>query len=1022
MKHNILLRFFVILVLMAPFNCLKASQHPIPFLDSLLNVGAYQEVISYAQESIDDNDLKGYNKAARWLYAAKAYYKLSDFPACWDAVQKSYALIERLDLGSDKEAELAVDIAQTLCGYAFVAFEYSTGLEAADFSIRTIQSYLCNDPELLTKSYLRKIVLHRANSDLDLAVTYVQKAKDMVEHILSSAVSSDLKITILAEEAQLQSDQYQLRFAINTYLEIIDLAQAIKDTNRLMVYYNNIGIAYFKMGDFGRSESALNKSLQYKLQFYNEYSPTLISNYSNLALVNVWQDQHKEAEEYYHKLLKIVTDQYGLIHIRNATTFYNLGYSYYLRERYAEASEYFHKCLEIRRVKMQSNSLLIADAMNMIGSCANRQGEYLEAIPWFEKALQIRLANGLDTDDVSRDLYTELSEAFYKSGNLEGFKQSLTSAYSSIKYDQVNSPFDFSGMEVPLGLSDVLKLDIKVKMDQWDRINPAEGEDIEHLLQIADSLTQFVRYRFDDIESRRKLISQLKWLHEFELQYNLIRSEDDSITQNISRNIHRILEKSKNVFLYENMADANADELIGMPVAMMEKKSIWSDSIVYYQNLLDDKSATEKKDRAALLQKLNSAKDSLDGWFSLVRNKYPSYYNALYGAEMVALQTVQKRLNTGEFILNYFTGEQYSYVMLIGPSEEVKVHKVGQSTSIKSQIVKFIDALTSRRSVAEIEQLSIELYRSLLPFAELESANRLIIIPDGILGLLPFELLRNKDGTRLFDRANVFYHFSSTMTYKSEVRPIRNPRILSMAPGFEHSNEARSFPSSSNMNVFRDLLVSLPHSLNEAEKVANIFSAKAWLAEQSTKDAFKEQAGAADIIHLATHGFVNHDRPGKSKLYFYSDNMDDGNAIMYANEIVNLKLKAALVVLSACNTGIGRVQSGEGIASLGRAFAYAGASHQVLSLWPVHDHTTSEIMTLFYSNLQKGMGKATALYEAKKSYLSQAPNVLKDPYYWAGLVYYGDDTPLIQKRNNSVWYILGFVLLILLALIYFKNR
>jgi len=1014
-------RLLSVVVLLFSLNCLNATQPIIPLLDSLMNSGAYQEIIALALKDTETADLSGLDQAARWLYAARAYYKISDFPACWEAIQNAYQIAQQLDLGSDREAELAVDIAQTLGGYAFVAFEYSAGLAAADFSLYVIQNFLCNDPELLTRSYLRKIVLHRGNSELDTAVAYVKKAKDAVTLIVSDDISSDLKITILAEEAQLQSDQYQLRSAINTYQEIIDLAQALKDTNRLMVYYNNIGIAYFKMGDFGRSESALNKSLQYKLNYYHEYSPSLISNYSNLALVNVWQDKHKDAEAYYQRLLKIVTDQYGLVHIRNATTFYNLGYSYYLREKYDTAAAYFHKCLAIRQEKLQGNSLLIADVMNMIGSCANRQGKFVEAKPWLEKALQIRLANGLAKDDVSRDLYTELAEAFYKSGDLSGYKESLGQAYASIKYNMKDAPFDFTGMEVPLGLSDVLKLDIKVKMDQWDRTNDNAGWEIEHLLKVSDSLTQFVRHRFDDIESRRKLISQLKWLHEFELQFKLIRLNAEPSSQKLFSAIHDILEKSKNVFLYEHMADANADELIGMPVVMMERKSVWSDSIVFYQNLLDDGGKRDEQGRISILKSLNNAQDSLDSWFALVKKKYPSYYNALYGTEMVSLQKVQEKLDDGVFILNYFLGEQASYVLLIGATD-FKIQSIGATSVIQNQVAEFIEILTSRRSKGELEKLSLELYSLLMPFKELDVAKKLTIIPDGLLGICPFELLRDSNGTLLFDRINIHYQFSSTMTLKSAVRSVKKPKVLVMAPGFEDTEDSIDSNGKFLPEISGHWLGSLPYSLQEAEMVAAVFGGSAWVKEAATKSLFKKQSRMADIIHLATHGVVNHDRPGRSRLYFYDDHSGGGSSFIYANEIVNMKLQAALLVLSACNTGIGRVQTGEGIASLGRAFAYAGAAHQVLSLWPVNDHTTSEIMSYFYANLQEGMGKATALYEAKKTYIREAPEALKDPYYWAGLVYYGDDVPLIQKRSSLLWYVIGCIGLIVFALFILTTR
>ena len=117
------------------------------------------------------------------------------------------------------------------------------------------------------------------------------------------------------------------------------------------------------------------------------------------------------------------------------------------------------------------------------------------------------------------------------------------------------------------------------------------------------------------------------------------------------------------------------------------------------------------------------------------------------------------------------------------------------------------------------------------------------------------------------------------------------------------------------------------------------------------------------------------------------------------------------------------MQNGEGVASLGRAFAYAGSTNQLVSLWPVNDNSTQEIMMFYYENLKEGVGKATALFKAKKQFLESAPEALQHPYYWAGLVYYGEDTPLrLSSGYGWVYYALGLLVLLLIFFYLLKRK
>ena len=177
---------------------------------------------------------------------------------------------------------------------------------------------------------------------------------------------------------------------------------------------------------------------------------------------------------------------------------------------------------------------------------------------------------------------------------------------------------------------------------------------------------------------------------------------------------------------------------------------------------------------------------------------------------------------------------------------------------------------------------------------------------------------------------------------------------------------------------------------------------KAWLAREATERNFKENANNYGILHLAMHGLLNDQDSMFSKLLFIqNDTLEDG--FLNAAEIYDLN--AQLAVLSACNTASRKINRGEGIMSLSRAFMYAGCPSIVASLWKAPDAATSKIMVHFYENLNKGLTKSEAIRQAKLAYLEDNPGISSHPFFWSTFVAIGDMQP-IEKNNfwQSVWW------------------
>jgi len=242
---------------------------------------------------------------------------------------------------------------------------------------------------------------------------------------------------------------------------------------------------------------------------------------------------------------------------------------------------------------------------------------------------------------------------------------------------------------------------------------------------------------------------------------------------------------------------------------------------------------------------------------------------------------------------------------------------------------------------------------------------------------------------------------------RDKVRKKPSKGFLAIAPSYNPQIIKDSF----GLSVLR-------YNKEEAQKAAGYFRGKMLLSEEATKPNFLRVASKFNILHLAMHAQMNDEQPMLSNLLL-SSSMEEEDQSLYTYELYGLDLTAELTVLSACNTGAGKMVRGEGIMSLARAFQYAGCPNIITSLWTVDDQSTAELMDLFYEALVQDQNKGHALKIAKQRYLEQADPLFSHPFYWAGFILIGDNQPVSRVVNFPSWgYILigvGLVLLIFLV-------
>ena len=302
-------------------------------------------------------------------------------------------------------------------------------------------------------------------------------------------------------------------------------------------------------------------------------------------------------------------------------------------------------------------------------------------------------------------------------------------------------------------------------------------------------------------------------------------------------------------------------------------------------------------------------------------------------------------------------------------------------------------------------------------------SDNVLLLPDGQLSFLPFELLRY-NGKLLIESTTVSYAFSiNHLKAMEKISSSGNSKMVCYAPQYQSTDNGGNEQKLAYLGTRRSgtVLSDLKYNKSEVKKIAQYFpDAEINIGDRANKQKFIKDSESVSILHIAGHATASK-ASEDNYIYFDSDSTDSSYALSL-EEIYKLNIPAELVTLSACETGIGKVLSGEGVLSLSRGFAYAGSKSIINSLWSVDDKSTSQIMTSMYDYLSKGDRKDIALRKAKLDYINNASPKEKHPFYWAGFVAIGDMSPIVgSKFSPSNFLILGVIAIMLLVLLFCKR-
>lgn len=380
-----------------------------------------------------------------------------------------------------------------------------------------------------------------------------------------------------------------------------------------------------------------------------------------------------------------------------------------------------------------------------------------------------------------------------------------------------------------------------------------------------------------------------------------------------------------------------------------------------------------------------------------IKTQYPLYYKMRYETIFKSLPQLQATLPVATTVVRYFFIDSTLQALVMDKSNKKIISLDAAGITDKVNVL-----LQPMAKEEDNTAVLYELYQVLWkPLREAVRTKNVIVIPDGILYNISFELLTPDPATSygrlvtgsLLAAHCITYHYSLFLT-AAEGAGDNKSNYVAFAPGFTDDNKtaySRLVKDSSRIDRQYMKLLPQPYTKNLVDKIQEKLGGDVFAGDGSTKESFRKNAADNRIVHIGTHAEFNNEKPELSRLIFSknTDNISEENSL-FLYDIYNCNINADLTILTACESGKPGYEDGEGMVSLAHAFNYAGSKTILTSLWQADEESASFITGKFIENLSAKMPAGEALQNAKLAYLQQAEGRMKSPVYWAGLVLLGD--------------------------------
>ncbi|CAD5253518.1 MULTISPECIES: CHAT domain-containing tetratricopeptide repeat protein [unclassified Imperialibacter] len=798
----------------------------------------------------------------------------------------------------------------------------------------------------------------------------------------------------------------------------ITLKLLIPDHPEIGTLYGSMGIMYKNLLQYDKALEYYGLSLDIRKKYLGENHLEVANSLNNIGYLLYKKKQFEKALEIHRRALKIRSDQLDPLHLKVLQSTEHIGLCYGGLERFDEAEKYFRIILEGRTKKYGHDHHLTGYAFYNLGAVAVEIPDYEKAAAYFQEAAEIgKKVYGPHNYDQA-DNYNRLANCHLK---LNKTLEAISEFHLALQHNLPGYTWNGDADKIP-DLQHYLSFrEIQRSLLGLAEAHAAQSEDLETsvaYLKATESVIERFKLNFSKDTDLISISGSIKELADYAIPIYFRKYAANKNRADLEE-IFRYTELAKSSALLSKLSDEKAKQISGIPEAtLIQDKDfrLKQDSL----NTLIISTLESKQDASATKANLFKINREYEEFIKSLEKQYPAYTENKFGLIPASIGSIQaflaERSQSTVLLSFHLTDDKTLFSMLI--SENDATINSCDAKNLDEVITTFRKALTDQNEKIFVET-SEELTRLLLsPVYPAIAGKDLIVIPGGTTGYIPFDLLLDESGRYLIENHIISYDLSATLLETRKHKNAEEIRVLAYAPEFSETSKTNY--SMAGWALRSDELVSLPGARKEVEYVGDIFNSLARLGKDASESSFKQEAADFSILHLATHSIVNESDADYSKLVF-SEGDDNEDGFLHAFELINLHLNADLVTLSACNTGVGKIEEGEGVMSLARSFRSAGVPSVVMSLWPASDKSTPELMRHFYENLSKGQPKDLALANAKRAYLTTAQGKARNPFFWGGFVLIGDTSPIGKDRNTIIW-LIPMIIVVSLTLVVYKRK
>ncbi len=857
-------------------------------------------------------------------------------------------------------------------------------------------------------------LVYSNTGEMRKAIEYLQQSLILRREVADKAGEARTLINL----GTIYDDTGENRRAAEYYEQGLANAIEQKDLRTQAVALNNLGFVWHNLGEYQKAFDYYQKALGVRRQADDRRGEATTLNNIGTILETVGDIQ--SAKEYIERALQIY-QELGLK--RNEARSYNsLGAIYSQIDDEKKALEYYQKSLEINRSIANKNGQ--ANVLRNIALIKNGQENFDESLQLLQEAL--KLAEEIEDAEIIADILTPLGQTFDAKKDL---KQAEASFIRAIKIQRESE----------------LKEDLPETFYHYSQFLQRVGRQpqaIENMREVIE-IIEDSRNAFTSQSSRTSFLAKSQKYYAFYIQL-LIDNHQKEPTKGFDKLALTVSESARARSLLDSLGELRKDIRGQISPELLEEERILRQTInaketqrldAVRQKLTAKATEFEKEITVVLHQYQNLQ--------TKIRQSNPQFAS-LVNPEPLNLEEIQNQvLDEETVLLEYFLGEERSF-LFFASKNNLEIFELPSQTLIDAQVRQTLENLKSRAESVENEtalQRTERLKKSdlnadknlaetgkilLAPIADKIAKKRLVIVASGVLQYLPFAALKIPNSKSLIPNSTVGMKYlietneiislpSASMLPllrqipKGEKTNLNKLAILADPVFSEDDVRFKALnkpPSTQNPSpIMRAAQIIAPSlrsgfsrlrfSRIEADAISELANSNQRFVAldfaANLKSANSENLQNSQIVHFATHGIVNSQFPELSGivLSLVDEKGNKQEGFLRVHDVYNLRLRADLVVLSACETALGKEVKGEGIVGLTRGFMFAGVPTVAASLWRVEDQATADLMKRFYQRMMlEKMPPAAALRQAQISMLKEKSSA--QPFYWAGFTLQGD--------------------------------